>query len=75
MEIPEKPADGESESLDLNIIRTKWFNEHEKQVLTTQNQLEQLVKNIFSPIVFPTILLDHSSNSILNRSKQTIQFS
>ncbi len=33
--------------MDLNNIRTKWFDEHEKHILTTQNELERLVTCCF----------------------------
>jgi hypothetical protein len=39
-------ADG-NQPLDLNTIRTKWFDEHEKHILTTQNELERLVTCCF----------------------------
>ena len=47
VQIPEKSTNDDYQLLDLNNIQTKWLNEHEKQILTTQNGLEQLVKVVF----------------------------
>ncbi|CAF4597483.1 unnamed protein product [Rotaria socialis] len=42
IQISEKSTNSDYELLDLNIVRTKCLNEHEKQVFTTQNKLEEL---------------------------------
>ncbi|CAF2997874.1 unnamed protein product [Rotaria sp. Silwood2] len=66
IQISEKSANDDNELLDLNNIRTKCLNEHEKQVFATQNKLEELIVHLIESLTDITNTSDHKNTKLQN---------
>ncbi|CAF4476370.1 unnamed protein product, partial [Rotaria magnacalcarata] len=66
IQISEKSTNSDYELLDLNIVRTKCLNEHEKQVFTTQNKLEELIIHLIDSVTNIHKTSDHKNTKLQN---------
>ncbi|CAF4495900.1 unnamed protein product [Rotaria socialis] len=66
IQISEKSTNSDYELLDLNIVRTKCLNEHEKQVFTTQNKLEELIIHLIDSVTNIHKTSDHKNTKLKN---------
>ncbi|CAF3396534.1 unnamed protein product [Rotaria sp. Silwood1] len=64
--ISDLSTNDDNELLDLNNIRTKCHNEHEKQIFTTQNKLEELIIHLIESLTDINNTSDHKNTKLQN---------